>query len=349
MPAAETGTGNGSSRLAFGTFDLPDTATAGRVLDRFYAGGGRALDVANVYRDGESARAVGRWLRARRSPGGVVLFAKGCHPPHCRPELVASEVDHARRLLGVDRIDVFILHRDDPSRPVAAFADALLAQVAADRIGGFGVSNWTIPRLRELRAYVDQTGAGGLVAFSNHFSLAEMVEAPWPGCLAVSRAELAALADARVQVLAWSSLATGFFAGRETASWESTGNRARRDRVIALAGRLGISAAAVALAYVFHQPEYVLPVVGTRSEAHVDEALGAERIRLESRAGRLAGDGDRAGRVRGGALRAFPVTPRSRRGSSESEDALPSAIAEHAAAIAGMSSVHHRRSACAPP
>jgi aryl-alcohol dehydrogenase-like predicted oxidoreductase len=269
-----------ASRLVFGTFDLPDTAVAGRVLDRFYAGGGRALDVANVYRDGESARAVGRWLRERGGPDGVVVYAKGCHPPHCRPDLVTAEVDVARGLLDLDRIDVFILHRDVPSLPVAAFADALLEEVAAGRIGAFGVSNWTVARLRELRAHLDAIGAGGLVAFSNHFSLAEMVAAPWPDCLAVSKDEVAALADVDVALLAWSSLATGFFAGRETASWDSEDNRTRRSRAAELAGELGTTATAVALAYVFHQPDYVLPVVGTRSEAHVDEAFGAERIRL---------------------------------------------------------------------
>jgi aryl-alcohol dehydrogenase-like predicted oxidoreductase len=268
------------SRLVFGTVDLPDTAVAGRVLDRFHASGGRALDVANVYREGESARAVGRWLRERRGPDGVVVYAKGSHPPDCRPELVASEVDKARRLLGVDRIDVFILHRDVPSLPVAAWADALLEQVAAGRIGGFGVSNWTVARLRELRAHLDAIGERGLVAFSNHFSLAEMVAAPWPGCLAVSKDDIVALADVDVKLLAWSSLATGFFAGRETASWDSNDNRARRDRAVELAEALGMSASAVALAYVLHQPDYVLPVVGTRSEAHIDDAFRAERIRL---------------------------------------------------------------------
>jgi aryl-alcohol dehydrogenase-like predicted oxidoreductase len=268
------------SRLVFGTFDLPDTSVAGRVLDRFHAGGGRALDVANVYRDGEAAQAVGRWLRTRQSPEGVVLYAKGCHPPHCRPELVASEVDEACRLLGVERIDVFILHRDDPSLPVAAFADALLEQVAAERIGGFGVSNWTVGRLRELRGYVDRGGHDGLVAFSNHFSLAEMVAAPWPGCLAVSKQELAALADADVKVLAWSSLATGYFAGHDTPNWESESNRARRERAATLAEQLGTSTAGVALSYVFHQPAYVLPVVGTRSEPHLDDALRAADLQL---------------------------------------------------------------------
>lgn len=269
-------------RLVFGTLDLPDTSLAPRILDRFYAAGGRALDVANVYRDGESAKAVGRWLHARHSPDGVVVYAKGCHPPYCRPELVSSELDKARGLLGLDRLDVFVLHRDDPSLPVAAFADALLEQVAAGTIGGFGVSNWTVPRLRELQMHLDRVGEDGLVVFSNHFSLAEMVAEPWPGCLAVDKQDLIALADTDLLILTWSSLATGFFAGRDPVSWDSPGNRARRERATELAEELGTSAAAIALAYVFHQPDYVLPVVGTCSETHLDEALSASELELSA-------------------------------------------------------------------
>ena len=232
--------------------------------------------MANVYRDGEAATAVGKWLAARPADG-VVVYAKGCHPPRCSPGLVESEVDKARGLLRVDRIDVFILHRDDPSLPVAAFADPLLELVAAETIGGFGVSNWTVPRLLELRAYV---GEDRPLAFSNHFSLAEMVFAPWEGCLAVSKQDLLGLADANVEALTWSSLARGFFAGRDDPSWDLPANRERRDRAAELAQRHGVSAPALALAYVLHQPDYVMPVVGTCSEAHLDEALAAAQIAL---------------------------------------------------------------------
>jgi aryl-alcohol dehydrogenase-like predicted oxidoreductase len=271
---------NDRARLVFGTLDLPDTELAPRLLDRFHAGGGRALDVANVYRDGEAARAAGRWLRGRPSDDGVVVYAKGCHPPRCSPALVAAEVDEACRLLGLERLDVFLLHRDDPGLPVSEFADALLEQVAAGRIGGFGVSNWTVSRLRELHAHLDGIGARGPMAFSNHFSLAEMVSAPWPDCLAVGKQELGELAGLGVLMLAWSSLATGYFAGRDTPHWDSPANRARRQRAVELGERRGVSASAVALAYVLHQPDHVLPVVGTRSEAHLDEMLAAAELEL---------------------------------------------------------------------
>lgn len=271
---------DGRARLVFGTFDLPDSALAPRLLDRFHAGGGRALDVANVYRDGEAAQAAGKWLRGRDSADGVVVYAKGCHPPHCSPDLVGAEVAKACELLGLEQLDVFLLHRDDPSLPVAEFADALLEQVDAGRIGGFGVSNWTVSRLRELSAYLDRIGARQPMAFSNHFSLAEMVSAPWDGCLAMNRGELDELADLGVKVLAWSSLATGFFGGRDTPHWDSPANRARRERATELGERLGSSPSAVALAYVLHQPSHVLPVVRTGSEEHLEEMLAAAELRL---------------------------------------------------------------------
>jgi aryl-alcohol dehydrogenase-like predicted oxidoreductase len=266
-------------RVVLGTVDLPDTPLAPRLLDRFVDGGGRRIDVANVYRDGEAATAVGKWLAAR-SPDGAVVYAKGCHPPHCAPELVGAEVDKALGLLGLERVDFFILHRDDPSLPVSAFAEPLLEQVSAGKIGAFGVSNWTVSRLLELRAHLKQIGEDRRLVFSNHFSLGEMVSAPWEGCLAVSRQELLGLQGADLEVLAWSSLARGFFAGRDDPDWDLPANRERRERAAELAARRATSTATVALAYVLHQPGRVLPVVGARSDAHVDEALAAADLEL---------------------------------------------------------------------
>jgi len=267
-------------RIVFGTFALPDDAEAASLLDRFVAAGGCAIDLANVYLDGEAQKIVGRWLEARGGPDGLVLYAKGCHPPVCSPGDVPAEIERIRRDVGVDRLDVFLLHRDDLAFPVEAFADALLAEVSAGRLDAFGVSNWTIERTRELAAYVDGVAPGRLVAFSNHFSLAEMVEAPWPGCLAVTHDEIDELGRLGLRMLAWSSLGTGYFAGRNAPSWESEENDGRRDRARELAAHHGVSATTIALAYVLAQPEHVLPVVGTGSLGHLDEALAAADVEL---------------------------------------------------------------------
>src|SRR5919204_438274 len=197
-------------RIVLGTADLREEPRTTQLLDRFYEAGGRAIDVANVYGDGKSERAVGSWLR-RRGVRDVVLYSKGCHPPYCSPELVSAEVSQALALLGVDRVDVFMLHRDDPSVPVSAFADALQQEVAAGRIGGFGVSNWALTRFHELVDY--SGGGGGPVAFSNHFSLGEMVTPTWPGCLSSTRDEVAAVGGDGAEILPRARLPVGYSAG----------------------------------------------------------------------------------------------------------------------------------------
>jgi aryl-alcohol dehydrogenase-like predicted oxidoreductase len=267
------------SRLVFGSADLRDDGITGKLLDQFYDAGGRSLDVANVYAGGESARAVGAWLASRGVRDDVVLYAKGCHPPYCSPTLVTAEVDKAVGDLGVDQLDIFMLHRDDPDVPVEEFAEALVEQVENGKLAGFGVSNWTMPRFRALAGCLD-SARDQLVVFSNHFSLGEMVTPTWPGCLAMTKQDLDELAGSGVQALAWASLASGYFAGREVPSWGNAGNNARRERASELAKEFGVSPAAVALSYVLHQPPHVLAAVGTRSPAHLAEALSARHLRL---------------------------------------------------------------------
>ena len=269
-------------RLVFGTAALPGDGH--RLLDEFYAAGGRALDLANVYGDGASETVVEGWLRSRGLREELTLYVKGCHPPFCSAKLVASEVRSAAARLGVDRLDAFVLHRDDQSIPIERWGDALQAELSSGTVGAVGVSNWTVERFNALRAYFESHGNGTVALFSNHFSLAEMVEPPWPDCLAVEKSELDALTGSGVTVLAWASLAGGFLLARDGApptdrSWDSERNRGRRRRMHELAARLGTSPAAIAIAYVLAH-EGVRPVVGTRSTAHLAEALEAESIAL---------------------------------------------------------------------
>jgi aryl-alcohol dehydrogenase-like predicted oxidoreductase len=264
-------------RLVLGTADLRDDAVTPALLDRFAEAGGAAIDLANVYADGDAERGVGRWLR--RSQATPTLFVKGCHPPYCAPELVASEVDKARDDIGVDRLDVFILHRDDESVPVESFGEALCSELARGSIAAFGVSNWRLERFTELAAALGPD-LPKLTVFSNHFSLATMVTPTWPGCLAMGRAEIDALAGTGTTVLAWASLAAGYFAGRHAPSWDSAENSARREAAEEVAAEKGTTATGIAVAYVLRQPGYVRPVIGTRSEAHLDELLRAADIDL---------------------------------------------------------------------
>jgi aryl-alcohol dehydrogenase-like predicted oxidoreductase len=267
-------------RIVLGSADLRDDAATPRLLDRFRERGGGALDLANVYADGESQRALGRWLRSTGAE--MTLYAKGCHPPYCSPALVSAEVDKARSDVGVDQLDVFMLHRDETEVPAAAWADALLEQVHRGAIGAFGVSNWTVERLVELRGALGDD-AGRLAVFSNHFSLGEMVTPTWPGTLGMSLRDIEALDALGVVPIAWASLAAGYFAHRESPSWDSDDNEARRARAEELAAERGTTATTVALAYVLNQPVRVLAAIGTRTVEHIDQLLAASELDLSPR------------------------------------------------------------------
>jgi len=267
------------ARLVCGSADLVDDGATPAVLDRYYEAGGRSLDLANVYGGGDSARGVGRWLEATGLRDELVLYVKGCHPPRCSPDLVESEVEQARAGLGVEALDNFMLHRDDLAFPVAAWGEALLREVERGTIRSFGVSNWTNERFEKLRAELGDD-ARHVATFSNQFALVEMVTPAWPGTLTMTKGDLDALAGEGILALAWSSLGAGYLTGNGNPSWESPENEQRRDRAGELAQKHGTTATAIGLAYVLHQPDNVLALIGTRSVLHLDELLSAAGVDL---------------------------------------------------------------------
>jgi aryl-alcohol dehydrogenase-like predicted oxidoreductase len=192
---------------------------------------------------------------------------------------VGAEVDRARADLGLDTLDVFILHRDDPAVPAAAFAEALMHEVRRGSVQRVGVSNWTMSRFEALRAALGGD-ARHLTVFSNHFSLVEMITPTFPGCLAMSKADIAILDEGDVTALAWATLAGGYLARHDAASWASDENAARRRRAEELAARRGRAPLEVGLAYVLHQRPNVLAAVGTRSPAHLEQLLRATTLDL---------------------------------------------------------------------
>ncbi len=271
-------------RVVLGSADLADDELTTRLLDQFYDAGGRAIDLANVYGDGASERAVGGWLRAGSGREDVALFVKGCHPPYCDPASVSDEVDRAMANLGADRLDVFVLHRDDPAVSVGAWAEALGRELERGAVSDVGVSNWTTDRFVALSEELSVDDR--LTVFSNHFSLAQMGASPWPDCLAVDAGTAGELVGSGVTVLAWASLAGGFLSGRESLdpairrSWGTPQNQRRLERSVELAEQLGETPATIAIAYVLAH-EGIRPVIGTRSPEHLDQAVAAERIDLD--------------------------------------------------------------------
>ncbi len=282
-----------ASVVALGFEFFPNFASASLTLDAFYEAGGNLFDTAYVYGGGKTEAIFGDWHTSRNVPREeIVLIGKGAHSPLCYPDMIAKQLNQSLERLKTDYVDVYFMHRDNPDVPVGEFVDAMDAEVRRGRIRGiFGGSNWTRERMDEATAYAQENGKKAPGALSNNFSLAEMLDPIWAGCVAASDDEWKAWLQSRqIPNFAWSSQGRGFFtdrAGRDKRDdeeivrvWYSDRNFDRRDRAIELARKLGRHPIHIALAYVIAQPFPVIPLIGPRTIAELEDSLSALDIKL---------------------------------------------------------------------
>ncbi|WP_136617164.1 MULTISPECIES: aldo/keto reductase [Mesorhizobium] len=281
-----------ASVVALGFEDFRTFSSGSILLDAFFEAGGNLFDTGYVYGAGYTEKLLGEWLKNRGVRAQSVVIAKGAHSPLCYPDVIGKQLDQSLDRLQTDHVDVYFMHRDNPDVPVGEFVDAMDREVKAGRIRGpFGGSNWTMERMDQAIAYAERTGKQRPGALSNNFSLAEMLEPIWAGCITSSTDAWKAWLTARqMPNFAWSSQGRGFFtdrAGRDKRDneelvrvWYSERNFGRRDRAIELAARLGKSPIHVALAYVLDQPFPSIPLIGPRTLDELDDSLRALDITL---------------------------------------------------------------------
>ena len=279
------------SRLAMGTAGLLNYPQAAAVFDAFFEAGGTTFDTAAHYGTGRADALLGDWLRERGVRDQVAVIGKGAHSPHCFPEVVTTQLYESLERLNTDHIDVYFLHRDNPDVPVGEFVDVLNEHYRAGRIKVFGGSNWTLARMDEANAYAAKHGLEGFRVLSNQFSLAEMIEPVWAGCISASdAASVAWLKRTGTTLFGWSSQARGFFTdrgGRQkhddpalVRSWYNEVNFARRDRAEWLARTYNTTVAAIALAYNLAQNFALFPLIGPVTVEELRSSLAALSTKL---------------------------------------------------------------------
>lgn len=281
-----------ASVVALGFEDFRTFSSGSILLDAFFEAGGNLFDTGFVYGAGYTETLLGQWLTNRGVREQSVIIAKGAHSPLCYPDVIGKQLAQSLDRLQTDHVDIYFMHRDNPDVPVGEFVDAMDAEAKAGRIRGpFGGSNWTMARMDEAIAYAEKNGKQKPGALSNNFSLAEMLEPIWAGCITSSTDDWKAwLTKRQMPNFAWSSQGRGFFtdrAGRDRKDneelvrvWYSEKNFGRRDRAIELAQRLGKSPIHVALAYVLAQPFPSVPLIGPRTLDELEDSLKALDIAL---------------------------------------------------------------------
>ena len=294
------------SRLVQGT-GMVGSRDQGRwfeLLDAVYELGCTAFDTAHIYGAGDNERTVGRWVNQRGIRDRVVIIGKGAHFNEDRQRVtpfdITSDLYDSLARFQFDAIDLYLLHRDDPTVPVGPIVDVLNEHREAGRIRAYGGSNWTHQRLAAANDYAAAHGLAPFVASSPHFSLAELVQGGWPGLVSVAgpanREARGWYAATQMPLVPWSSLASGFLSGRfsrrdmrAAASdpskaclrwFGSEDNFRRLDRARMLAAEKGLTVSQVGVAYLMSQGLNVYPVVGSKDPAHFEDSIRAQAVRL---------------------------------------------------------------------
>lgn len=275
-------------------WDFPRSKRPYALLDAAVANGSVVFDTARLYGGGWCEEILGRWIKARRARDKVIIVAKGAHPDaewrgRVNPADIRADFEASLRALAVDYVDVFMLHRDDPTVPVEVLMETLNPFVQGGLARALGASNWSHQRIQAANDYARAKGLAPLVLSSPHFSLAEMPSAPWPGCLSIAGpANTEARAwyqQTKMPVLAWSPLSGGPTAATHEdplirQAYGSSDNQQRWRRAKELAQTRGVKVAQVALAYLMSQPFPVHPVVSASTPERLIELCDARNLKL---------------------------------------------------------------------
>jgi aryl-alcohol dehydrogenase-like predicted oxidoreductase len=275
------------NRLVLGSIailpDAPDDAFA--LIDAYVEAGGNAIDTAHIYGPGRH-ETVGKYLAAR-GRDTLVVMDKGCHPMGrnrvTRADMF-SDVDDSLGRMGIDYLDFFVLHRDDPDVPAADVIGWLNELKEQGKVKAFGGSNWRHERLMDANFYAEKHGLQPFSLSSPNLALAVPQAEMWSGVYWLDRQDRAWFEDSRFPIFSWSSGASGFFAGSESDDvkrvYFNDENFARKARAQDLGARLGLSATQVAVAWALNQPLNVFAITGPRTPDEVRENMKTAAIPL---------------------------------------------------------------------
>ncbi|MFD8867805.1 aldo/keto reductase [Streptomyces sp. NPDC059590] len=266
--------------------DEQSIATLHRALDL----GVTLLDTSDYYGVGHNEELIGRAIAGRRDE--VVLATKfGFANRLGEPTRIRGDAAYVRqaceaslRRLGVDHIDLYYQHRVDPQVPIEETVGAMAELVRAGKVRHLGLSEAGAQTIRRAHA------VHPIAALQSEWSL-------WTRDLETEIAPVCR--ELGIGLVPFSPLGRGFLTGRYTSveGLEETdmrrtqprfadGNLARNLAIVAklneLAEAKGVTAGQLALAWVQHQGDDVVPIPGTRRQRYLEENLAALDVELSA-------------------------------------------------------------------
>ena len=253
-------------RLGYGAMRIPGPGVWGeprdreeviRVLRRALELGVTFIDTADSYGPEVSERLIREALHPY--PDDVVIATKaGLTRPgpdqwerNGNPEYLKAEAEKSLRLLGLERIELFQLHRIDPEYPLAEQLGALVELQGEGKIGRIGLSEVSVPEIQASRAITP------IATVQNRYNLSDRSAEP---VLDYCQRE-------DIGFIPWFPMATGRLA--------RPGGPLQR-----IADAQSVTPAQLALAWLLQRSPVLLPIPGTSTVAHLEENVGAALIEL---------------------------------------------------------------------
>jgi aryl-alcohol dehydrogenase-like predicted oxidoreductase len=254
------------------------------------------FDTANMYSLGSSEEILGKALRDFADRDEVVIATKVRHSMRLGPngkglsrKAIMTEIDRSLRRLGTDYVDLYQIHRLDPSTPIEETLEALHDVVKAGKaryVGASSMRAWEFAKALHLQK---SNGWARFVSMQDHYNLLAREE---------EREMLPLCADEGVGTIVWSPLARGRLARPLRASTARSGrdpmadmlyspltadsDRAIIEAVDAVAAARGVTRAQIALAWLRTKPVVTAPLVGASTTTQIDDAVASLEITLSA-------------------------------------------------------------------
>ena len=256
------------------------------------------FDTADMYSLGASEEVTGRALRAMTRREEIVIATKVHYPMADGPNMgglsrkhIVQACEASLRRLGVDAIDLYQIHRFDPSVRIEETLEALNDLVRAGKVRYLGASSGPSWRLAQALSASERRGWARFISMQNHYNLLYREE---------EREMIPLCLQEGIGVIPWSPLARGILTRPKPADAAFRSNQTARsatdayslelyddpaywdnvDAVDRLTRERGSTMAEVALAWVLSRPGVVAPIIGATKLDHLDSAVRALDVRL---------------------------------------------------------------------
>lgn len=268
------------------------------ILDRFVAGGGNAIDTADVYtawidgnEGGESETIIGDWLKRRGRRDDVLIatkVAKWAKHPGLSAANIEAAVEDSLRRLQTDYIDLYQSHEDDAATPLEETLAAYDRLIEAGKVRAIGASNYECDRLDEALKTSADKGLARYEVLQPEYNLVER-----------KGFELALrplVEENEVGVITYFSLASGFLSGKYRSEKDAEG-KARGSGVTkyitpaglgvlevldAVAEAHSATPAQVAIAWVVQRPGVTAAIASATKPEQLDDLLKAAQLKLSA-------------------------------------------------------------------